>query len=238
MGIVLTTSWVAEDADDGPTSVAVSGFQPGDVALVQTFSFSNVTDATHDVPTDNGSNVYTERVQNVRDGTFRCICAISDAVIVTPPTSIEFAISNATGVGQTIVVWRLTGVDIADRFRDADENLLTADDPTSDAVDVLPGDFVVACITYDGDNIPITEPSGWTMGSVLQTSISVAFASAYKIATAAGTLSAGWTTGSSHDYAMGIASYKAMSTPSISRLHGLPRKRGDKAPLLRRPWIT
>ena len=214
MAIAVADSWYVEDPDDTPTSVAVSGFQAGDVAVVICFSFNNVTGANHATPTDNGSNTYTDRTENTRTSTFRTICSISDAVIVTPPTSIQFIMNLATGVGQSVVVLRLTGVDTSSMLDDVDENQVTGDDPSSDAVTATTDGIVISGISYDGDAIALTAPSGWTTAEEVESSAAVAFSVAYKLTTA-GSHTAAWVTGSSADYSMVIAAYKAATGTTV-----------------------
>ena len=218
MAIAVADSWKIEQAVGNTTTVSVSGFNPGDVAVVLLFSFNNGgAGVVHDPPTDDAGNVYTNRIANVRSSTFRSIGSLADATIVTPPTNISVFVNGGTAAGQTLVVLRLTG---AYSIPDAvDENLVTADDPTSDSIGLSSDGIVISGITYDGDGISFDPPSGWTTAQELETSTAQAFSVAYRLVSA-GTQSASWITGSSADYALVIGGYKALAAPPPELLGG------------------
>lgn len=208
MAIQVVASWEAEDAAS-TVDVAVSGVQTGDLLVAITTGFDDAFNIDLLTPTDDQSNVWTERANTVHAfGTMDESISICDCKVAgTGPTTVTLRSNSANYLGG--VVLRVTGHDAtnyADQFAAGTQ---TADDPTAPSITCSGGNrLYVQGISHDSiTGTTFDPPTGYTMDQEQEGTTNVTYAVASKVG-AASTEAPSWITGASRDYCMVAGSYR------------------------------
>lgn len=214
MAIAVADSWKGRAAST-TVAIATSGIQTGDV-LVAVTAFAAGADPGMLVPTDNQSNVWTQRSATTWDATFSQPISICDCkVAATGPTTVTLRSTAADAIGGA--VFRVTGHDPTtynDQFNNKEQ---LATNPTSPSITCVSGNrLYVTAATWDelntnvatiGDGYSLTPPAGQ---SETDNSVTTGFFVATKVA-AAGTEAPQWTV-AIEAWAMAIGSYREASS--------------------------
>ena len=102
MAIRVASSWGAEVAAGTTQAIAVSGIQTGDLLVVVTLAWSDLSNPLPLVPTDNQSNTWTSRTSSLWGGTtfFSTDVRLADCVVKgTGPTTVTVRSTAAVDIG-------------------------------------------------------------------------------------------------------------------------------------------
>lgn len=198
MSIAVANSWEGRAAAT-TVAIATTGIQAGDL-LVAITAFAAGADPGMLVPSDNQSNVWTQRSATTWDATFTQPISICDCKVAgTGPTTVTLRSTSADAIGGG--VFRITGHSPGsynDQFNNKEQ---LAANPTAPSITCVTGTrLYIQGLTWDELNVnPATIGSGYSLTppqgqSESDNSVTVGYFIATKVA-AAGTEAPQWTAG-------------------------------------------